>query len=38
MKTNFCRVMATMALRYRNNIAIVNVERDVATRILNITA
>ena len=27
MKTNYCRVMATMALRYRNNIAIVNVER-----------
>ena len=27
MKTNYCRVMATMALRYRNNIALVNVER-----------
>lgn len=27
MKTNYCRVMATMALRYRNNTAIVNVER-----------
>jgi fatty-acyl-CoA synthase len=28
MKTNFCRVMATMAMRYRNNMAIVNVERN----------
>jgi fatty-acyl-CoA synthase len=27
MRTNYCRVMATMALRYRNNIALVNVER-----------
>src|SRR5262245_48115825 len=28
MKTNFSRVMATMALRFRDNLAIVNVERD----------
>ncbi len=28
MKTNFSRVMATMALRYKDNTAIVNVERD----------
>jgi fatty-acyl-CoA synthase len=28
MKMNFCRVMGSMALRYRDNIAIVNVERD----------
>jgi acyl-CoA synthetase (AMP-forming)/AMP-acid ligase II len=27
MKTNYCRVMATMALRYRDNVALVNVER-----------
>jgi hypothetical protein len=28
MKTNFSRVMATMALRFRDNLALVNVERD----------
>ena len=28
MKTNFSRVMATMALRFRDNLAVVNVERD----------
>jgi len=28
METNFCRVMATMALRYGSNIAIVNLERN----------
>ena len=28
METNFCRVMATIALRYKNNIAIVNLERN----------
>ena len=28
METNFSRVMATMALRYRNNTAIVNLERN----------
>jgi acyl-CoA synthetase (AMP-forming)/AMP-acid ligase II len=28
METNFCRVMATMALRYRSNVAIVNLERN----------
>ena len=27
MKTNFSRVMATMALRFRDNLAVVNVER-----------
>ena len=27
MITNFSRVMATMAMRYRHNIAVVNVER-----------
>jgi acyl-coenzyme A synthetase/AMP-(fatty) acid ligase len=27
MRMNFCRIMAGMALRYRDNIAIVNVER-----------
>jgi len=28
MKMNFSRVMSTMALRFRDNLAIVNVERD----------
>jgi fatty-acyl-CoA synthase len=28
MNTNFSRVMATMALRFRDNLAIVNVQRD----------
>jgi fatty-acyl-CoA synthase len=28
MKINFCRTMASMAMRYRNNTAIVNVERN----------
>ena len=27
MKINFCRIMAGISLRYRNNIAIVNIER-----------
>ena len=28
MNTNFSRVMATMAMRYRHNIAVVNTERN----------
>jgi fatty-acyl-CoA synthase len=28
MKANFCRIMATMALRYKDNLALVNVERN----------
>src|SRR5689334_12855726 len=28
MKINFCHVMSTMAMRYRQNVAIVNLERN----------
>src|SRR5215471_12132292 len=28
MQINFCRIMAAMALRYRDNVAVVNIERN----------